>query len=97
MQSILEVAVLTIAAIPIAFGQTTGNSLGTWKLNTEESKFSPSALVKNLTATREASHDGVKVTMTGERADGYPGQWQLHGEVRRQRISRCWRHTTALS
>jgi hypothetical protein len=48
------------------------NSLGTWKLNVEKSKFSPSAPVKNLTATREASEDGVKVTTTGERADGTP-------------------------
>jgi hypothetical protein len=28
--------------------------------------------VKSLTATREASDDGIKVTMTGERADGTP-------------------------
>ena len=72
MKSILAIAVLTMAAIHIAFGQTTDNSLGTWKLNMEKSKFTPSAPVKNLTATREASDDGVKVTMTGERADGTP-------------------------
>jgi hypothetical protein len=54
--------------IPIALGQTTDNSLGTWKLNMEKSKFSPSAPVKSLTATREATNDGVKVTTTGERA-----------------------------
>jgi hypothetical protein len=58
--------------IPIALGQTTDNSLGTWKLNMEKSKFSPSAPVKSLTATREATNDGVKVTTTGERADGTP-------------------------
>ena len=46
------------------------NSLGTWKLNMEKSKFSPSAPVKSLTSTREASDGGVKVTTTGERADG---------------------------
>jgi hypothetical protein len=38
----------------------------------EKSKFSPSAPVKSLTATREATNDGVKVTTTGERADGTP-------------------------
>jgi hypothetical protein len=72
MKSILAVAVLTIAAIPIALGQTTDNSLGTWKLNMEKSKFTPSAPVKSLTSTREASDGGVKVTTTGERADGTP-------------------------
>jgi hypothetical protein len=46
------------------------NSLGTWKLNMEKSKFSPAAPVKSLTATREASDGGVKVTTTGERSDG---------------------------
>ena len=48
------------------------NSLGTWKLNMEKSKFTPSAPVKSLTSTREASDGGVKVTTTGERADGTP-------------------------
>ncbi len=46
------------------------NSLGTWKLNLEKSKFTPSAPVKSLTFTREASDGGVKVTVTGEQADG---------------------------
>jgi hypothetical protein len=46
------------------------NSLGTWKLNMEKSKFSPSPPVKGLIATREASDGGVKVTITGEQADG---------------------------
>jgi hypothetical protein len=46
------------------------NSLGTWKLNMEKSKFSPAAPVKNLTSTREASDGGVKVTLTGELANG---------------------------
>src|SRR6266851_8905883 len=48
------------------------NSLGTWKLNMEKSKFSPSAPVKSLTSTREASDGGVKVTTTGEQANGTP-------------------------
>ncbi|MDQ6678123.1 MAG: hypothetical protein M3Z09_12590, partial [Acidobacteriota bacterium] len=46
------------------------SSLGTWKLNMEKSKFSPSAPVKSLTSVREASDDGVKVSTTGEGADG---------------------------
>ena len=49
------------------------NSLGTWKLNVEKSEYTPSPLpVKSLTSTREASDGGVKVTSTGERADGTP-------------------------
>jgi hypothetical protein len=48
------------------------NSLGTWKLNMEKSKFSPAAPVKNLTSIREASDGGVKVTTTGEQANGTP-------------------------
>src|SRR5260370_27895623 len=56
---------LTITAIG-AFAAD--NSLGTWKLNMQKSKFTPSAPVKSLTSTREASDGGVKVTTTGERA-----------------------------
>jgi hypothetical protein len=48
------------------------NSLGTWKLNMEKSKFSPSAPVKNLSTMREATDGGVKATTTGEQADGTP-------------------------
>src|SRR5882762_1684592 len=49
------------------------NSLGTWKLNVEKSKYTPSPLpVKSLTTIREASDGGVKVTTTGERQDGTP-------------------------
>ena len=48
------------------------NSLGTWKLNMEKSEFTPSAPMKSLTSTREASDGGVKVTTTGEQANGTP-------------------------
>lgn len=46
------------------------NSLGTWKLNLQKSRFSPKAPVKSLTTTREGAEGGVKVTTTGEQADG---------------------------
>jgi hypothetical protein len=71
MRSILQKFVLGIA-ITVTGAFAADNSLGTWKLNMEKSKFTPSAPVKSLTASREASDDGVKVTMTGERADGTP-------------------------
>jgi hypothetical protein len=71
MRSILQKFVLGIA-ITVTGAFAADNPLGTWKLNMEKSKFSPSAPVKSLTATREATDDGVKVTTTGERADGTP-------------------------
>lgn len=62
---------LTIGVAITAIGAfAADNSLGTWKLNMEKSKFSPSAPVKSLTSTREASDGGVKVTTTGEQANG---------------------------
>jgi hypothetical protein len=48
-------------------------TIGTWKLNTAHSKFTPPpSPVKSLTVTREASNGGVKVMITGEQADGTP-------------------------
>src|SRR6202171_4005969 len=61
----LGLAVMTIAA----FGAD--NSIGTWKLNVEKSKYTPVPMpLKSLTTTREAADGGVKVTNTGEQADG---------------------------
>ena len=57
------------AVIAVAAGEVDKSS-GTWKLNMEKSKFSPSAPIKSLTQTREASDGGIKVTTTGEQADG---------------------------
>src|SRR5260370_20324754 len=60
--------VLAIAAVA-AFAAD--NSLGTWKLDTAKSKYTPAPMpVKSLTIVREASDGGVKVTITGEQADG---------------------------
>jgi hypothetical protein len=53
----------------VAFGAD--NSLGTWKMNMEKSKYTGAPMpVKALTTTREASDGGVKVTLTGEQSDG---------------------------
>ena len=71
MRNILQKFILGMAITATA-ALAADNSLGTWKLNMEKSKFTPSAPVKSLTSTREASDDGVKVTSTGERADGTP-------------------------
>jgi hypothetical protein len=69
MRNIL-VQLFIVATITALGAFAADNSLGTWKLNMEKSKFSPAPPVKSLTATREASDGGVKVTTTGERADG---------------------------
>jgi hypothetical protein len=59
--------VLVITALG-AFGAD--ESLGSWKLNVAKSKFNPTAPVKSLSTMREAAEGGVKVTTTGEQADG---------------------------
>jgi hypothetical protein len=62
-------ATLLITSTAAAFGAD--NSLGTWKLNVEKSKYSPAPFpVKNINSVREAAGDGVKVSNTGERANG---------------------------
>jgi hypothetical protein len=62
---------ITIGVVVTAIGAfAADNSLGTWKLNMEKSKFSPSTPVKSLSTVREASDDGIKVTTTGEQAGG---------------------------
>ena len=64
---------LTFVVVLTAVGAfAADNTLGTWKLNMEKSKFSPSAPVKNLNAMREATDGGLKSTVTGEQADGTP-------------------------
>jgi hypothetical protein len=72
MRRILTRAFIALAITSVAaFGAD--NSLGTWKLNVEKSKYTPApSPVKSLTTTREASDGGVKVTTTGEQADGTP-------------------------
>jgi hypothetical protein len=69
MRNILTHVAIGIAITAIA-AFAADNSLGTWKLNMEKSKFSPSTPVKSLSTAREASDGGVKVTTTGEQASG---------------------------
>lgn len=68
MKPIRLLLILAVAAT-VALGAD--NTLGTWKLNVEKSKYTPAPMpVKSLTFTREAADGGVKQTATGERADG---------------------------
>ena len=70
MRTILTKALVTLAITTIgAIGAD--NSIGTWKLNTEKSKYTGGPMpLKSLTYNREASDGGVKQTATGELADG---------------------------
>jgi hypothetical protein len=72
MRNFLMTASLALAVTTVvAFGAD--NSLGTWKLNVEKSKYAPAPLpAKALTVVREASDGGAKVTITGELASGTP-------------------------
>ena len=67
-----SIFVIAVALLTVTSAFAADESLGTWKLNMDKSQFSPSAPVKSLTTVREASDDGVKVSTTGERADGTP-------------------------
>jgi hypothetical protein len=69
MRNILTKLIISIT-FTVVGAFAADNSIGTWKLNMEKSKFTPSAPVKSLTSAREASEGGVKVTLTGELADG---------------------------
>jgi hypothetical protein len=63
----------TLSALVITTSGALGadNTIGTWKLIAEKSWYSPAPMpVKSLTVTREASDGGVKVTTTGEQANG---------------------------
>src|SRR5260370_42468524 len=58
--------------IPALGAMGADNSLGTWKLHLQKSRFTPKPPVKSLTTTREGAEAGVKITTTGEQADGTP-------------------------
>ncbi len=72
MRTVLTKALIALAITTIgALGAD--NTIGTWKLSAEKSKYTPAPMpVKSLTVTREASDGGVKVTTTGEQADATP-------------------------
>ena len=61
----------TIVALTAAAALAADNTVGTWKLNVEKSKYTGAPMpVKSLTLTREASDGGVKQTTTGEQTGG---------------------------
>ena len=48
------------------------NWLGTWKMNTAKSKYSPGPAPKSLTLTWEATADGIKHASEGVNGEGEP-------------------------
>jgi hypothetical protein len=62
---------IAVAMVVIAAGALCAdNTLGTWKLNPDKSKPpAGQSRITRLTVMREASGDGVKVTVKGERED----------------------------
>src|ERR1700722_13847154 len=65
----LALIVLAITSAAAAFGAD--NSLGTWKVNIEKTKYTPAPWpVKTVTAVREAVPVGVKGANSGERIEG---------------------------
>src|SRR5262249_41894643 len=62
---------LIAAAIAAMTLSGADNTLGTWKLNLDKSKYTPApSPLKSLTIVREAAEGGAKVTTTGEQTDG---------------------------
>jgi hypothetical protein len=70
-KQLIKVSLILAAAALAAFGAD--NTLGTWKLNVEKSKYTPAPFpIKSLTTIREAADGGVKITRPGVQADGTP-------------------------
>lgn len=67
----LLILVLVMAITSAATAFSADNSIGTWKVNLEKTKYTPAPFpVKSATQIREVAPGGVKVTNTGERIDG---------------------------
>jgi hypothetical protein len=77
-KSLLMVSLAACCAIVLSssVALAADNWLGTWKLNTAKSKFSPGPGPKSLTLKFEATADGIKLTSDGVNAEGNP----THGE-----------------
>ena len=74
MKCILKFVTLAVfAAVASTSLLAQGNPVvGTWKLNTAKSKFTPGPGPKSMTRTVEETAAGMKYTMKGENADGSP-------------------------
>jgi len=66
----LAVAGMTLISASLAVAGE--NWLGTWKLNTAKSKFSPGPAPQSMTLKFESTPDGIKLTSQGVNAEGQP-------------------------
>jgi hypothetical protein len=66
----VALALLAAVVSPALRAQSNNPLVGTWKLNTAKSKYTPGPAPKSLTRTVEAQGDGVKYTFSGVAADG---------------------------
>jgi hypothetical protein len=72
-RALMFVAIALFAVIASTSLLAQSNPLvGTWKLNTEKSKFDPGPAPKSMTRTVVAQGDGVRYTFDGVSSDGNP-------------------------
>jgi hypothetical protein len=73
-KNLLMVSLATCCAIVLSSSVALAAEswLGTWKLNTAKSKYSPGPAPKSLTLTWEATADGVKHASDGVTGEGEP-------------------------
>ena len=70
MKHVLKVVAVGLLAVVSAVMVQASPILGTWKLNTAKSKYSPGPMPKSLTRTVTADGDSVKYVFEGVAADG---------------------------
>ncbi|MGO9607639.1 MAG: hypothetical protein ACLQAT_30275 [Candidatus Binataceae bacterium] len=70
----VTVVVLAVFASGVLLAQS-NPLIGTWKLNTAKSKYSPGPAPQSATQTFEAQGEGVKVSSEGTAADGSSTAW----------------------
>jgi len=70
---VLAAAMLVMAVLATA--QSKDPFVGTWRLDTAKSKYSPGPAPKSQTAIYEAAASGYKVSVTAEPASGAAQKW----------------------
>jgi hypothetical protein len=75
MNRILVAVAILAALVPSVLLAQSNPFVGTWKLNTAKSKYSPGPAPQSTTATYQAQGDGVKVSSDGTAGDGSRVAW----------------------
>ena len=73
-KNLLRISLATCCAVVLASSVALAAEawLGTWKLNTAKSKYSPGPAPKNLTLTWKATADGIEHAADGMNGEGQP-------------------------